>query len=394
MLPRLLYLSDVLAESTYSGSALIYRLLETYPPGRLLVVETTHGTSKPERRLRGVDYACLSVGSNRWAHTRFHEWWALWQSLRAPSWMLRAPEVMQGFVPDAVLTVAHGHAWVAAAAYADRQGLPLHLIVHDDWPRMVTLPGPFTNRVDCQFGRTYRSAASRLCVSPWMAEFYEQRYGATGRLMLPSRAVAARTFEAPPERLRHQGPGLTLGLAGSIRAAEHFTLLRTLARGLQPSGGRVLVFGPVTSEDAVAAGLREPNIQWGGLLESGELVDRLRADVDVLLVPMSFAAADAANMQVNFPSKLAEYTAVGLPILIVGPGYSSAARWARDYPGVAELVESAEPAAVLAALRRLATEPEYRVQLASRALEVGASLFSHEAAWDVFADALSHPETR
>lgn len=394
VLPRLLYLSDVLAESSYSGSALVFRLLESYPADRLLVVETSQGRSNPQRRLRGVRYEGLRVGSARLAHTRFHEWWALWQMMRAPAWMLRAPEALRDFEPDALLTVPHGYAWVSAAAYAKRKGLPLHLIVHDDWPRMVTLPRPFTNLVDHQFGQVYRSAASRLCVSPWMAELYEQQYGIAGSVMLPSRAQDARTFAAPPERLREQGRGLTLALAGTIRSAEHFTLIGTLARGLQASGGRVLVFGPVTPAQGEAAGVREPNVEWCGLLESGLLIDRMRAEVDVLVVPMAFAAADAANMQINFPSKLTDYTAAGLPILIVGPGYSSAVRWAKDHHGVAEVVESAEPDAILKVLHKLTAEPEYRWQLAVRALEVGARQFSHAAAWEVFTGALSSPGSR
>ena len=75
-------------------------------------------------------------------------------------------------------------------------------------------------------------------------------------------------------------------------------------------------------------GLDLPNIRLGGLLKSDELLRRLRADADVLFVPMSFAADDHDNMRMGFPSKLTDYTAVGLPLLIAGPADCSAVRWA------------------------------------------------------------------
>ena len=90
-LPALLYFSDVFAESSYSGALLIYRLLETYPPDRLFVIETSHARSAPARRLRGVTYAGVEAGNGRWATSRLHAWWSLWMTLRAASWAGQVP---------------------------------------------------------------------------------------------------------------------------------------------------------------------------------------------------------------------------------------------------------------------------------------------------------------
>ena len=84
-LPRLLYLGDVPVESSYHGSALLYRLLETYPPDRLMVIETGSIPSEARRRLMGVAYQTLRAGGTRWFNTRFHAWWSLWLSLKSPS---------------------------------------------------------------------------------------------------------------------------------------------------------------------------------------------------------------------------------------------------------------------------------------------------------------------
>ena len=104
-----------------------------------------------------------------------------------------------------------------------------------------------------------------------------------------------------------------------------------------------------------------------GLLPSRELVETLREVADVLLLPMSFVAADQPNMTISFPSKLTDYTSAGLPLLIFGPEYCSAVRWARDNPGVAEIVSTDSSEAAQAALARLANDANYRQRLAEAA---------------------------
>ena len=115
----------------------------------------------------------------------------------------------------------------------------------------------------------------------------------------------------------------------------------------------------------------------------------MRDEADVLLVPMSFDPADAANMRVCFPSKLVDYTAVGLPLLICGPEYSSAVQWARRYPGVAEVIGSPDQAAVEHALDKLAANPAHRLRNWRCGRSRSATqLFSHQAAWATLTDTL------
>jgi hypothetical protein len=123
------------------------------------------------------------------------------------------------------------------------------------------------------------------------------------------------------------------------------------------------------------------------LLSSSELLTRLREDADALFVPMSFDPSDRANMEMAFPSKLADYTATGLPLLIYGPAYCSAVTWAHENPGVSEVVES-EPA-LSPAIERLATDSDHRVNLGKRALEVGRQYFSHTHVQESFYQCIS-----
>ena len=324
-------------------------------------------------------------------HTRFHGWYSAWLSSRSPARAATIPSLLEGFAPDAVLTVAHGHLWVTAAEFAERHRLPLHFIVHDDWPRVARVPRLFTDRIDGQFGHVYRCASSRLCVSPFMAEEYRRRYGALGRVLYPSRGKDARPFDGPSERLREQGRGIVCVFAGTINTPDYVRLLRTLAACLEQHQGRLLIFGPLTADQATRDGLDKPNIELRGLLDSNDLIGRLRAEADVLFVPMSFAATDRPNMEISFPSKLTDYTAVGLPLLIVGPPYCAAARWACENPGVAELVDTDDMGALGAAIQHLTDSPEHRVRLATAAVSVGGRCFSHASAQEQLFEALRQP---
>ncbi len=372
-------------ENTYHGSALIYRLLSGYPAERLVILESNLHPSQPERRVPNVPYHDVRMGSGRLQHTRLHRYhnaalflWAAFGSMAAVNAQLNA------FRPQAILTVTHGQLWLQAARYARRHQLPLHLIHHDDWPSVAGLPAVFAGLLNRRFGEVYRQAVSRACVSPHMEQEYRRRYHAAGMVSYPSRAAHQEPASQITVRDSQQ---MTVAFAGTINTQGYVQLLRELAVQLQAVGGSLLIYGPENPAAAAASGLDLDNISLKGFVPSQELPARLRAEADVLFVPMSFAEADRPNMQMGFPSKLADYTAVGLPLLICGPEYCSASVWARENPGVAELATSSDHLHV--AVHRL-TAAEHRQHLARQALLVGARYFGAAAAKSVFIGALTN----
>jgi glycosyltransferase involved in cell wall biosynthesis len=207
-------------------------------------------------------------------------------------------------------------------------------------------------------------------------------------VLYPSRAKDYSMISAPVLRSRAGGAGLVFAYAGSVNYKNYRDLLRMLAEALEKSGSQLVVFGPVTEPKAAAFGLRRSNITFGGLLPSAQLLERLKNEADVMFLAMSFASQDRQNMEISFPSKLTDYTLTGLPLLIVGPNYCSAVRWAKENPGVAEVVETVDRASLQAAVDRLVENVAFRQQLAARALEVGRTYFSHETAQATFLSAL------
>ncbi|HEX7773448.1 MAG TPA: glycosyltransferase [Pyrinomonadaceae bacterium] len=376
MFPWLLYVSDVPVEASYHGSALLHRLLSDYPHDRLTVIETAI-ESDPARRLPKVNYISHPIGKARWLNTRFHPYAAAWFTYAGKRHAATIVQSMNGAGFESVLTVAHGFGWLAAADIASRRKVPLHLIVHDDWPRLAGVAPWFRQKLDDRFATVYRQAQSRLCVSPAMSRFYEERYGEPSHVIYPSRTANCPNFDAPPA---NNNKPFTIAFAGTINSSGYIQALTALQNALKPVDGRLLIFGPNQF------GLNDPNTENRGLVSSSELLTLLREEAHVLFVPMSFDDRDRVNMQMAFPSKLADYTATGLPLLIYGPTYCSAVVWARENPGVAEVVET--EANLSNAVARIAN-PDMRIALGRRALDVGREYFTHDRAQQIFHQCIS-----
>ena len=160
-LPHLLYLGDVPVEVSYHGSALLYRLLQNYPPERLRVVEGNLRSSLVERRLIGVSYRTVKVGWARPLYTRFSRWAHLSYSFAAP-WRAGAVRKTLGdFQPEAVLSVTHDLLWLTGACYAQNAALPLHLVGHGDLPTIAPVPERFRPWLNRDFGHAYRQSGWR-----------------------------------------------------------------------------------------------------------------------------------------------------------------------------------------------------------------------------------------
>lgn len=375
MWPRLLYVGDVPVESTYHGSALLHRLLVDYPG--LTVLET--GTpSQVERRVPGARYVSFPLDGSRWLRTRFHPYAVVWFTNRGSRNNHALAVTLNGSGFDCILTVAHGFGWLAAANLARTRNVPLHLIIHDDWPRAAQVPPAFRNWFDKKFAQVYRQAQSRLCVSSSMERAYEKRYGATGDVLYPMRAATAPDFAEPPPRLAKNDHQFTVAFAGTINSPGYVRALITLHDVLARINGRLLIFGPHE--------LDLPNITICGLLPSPELISRLRDEADALFVPMSFDATERSNMEMSFPSKLTDYTAVGVPLLIYGPSYCSAVGWAKENRGVAEVVAAENELGE--AVQRLADDPQHRIELGKSALQTGKQYFAHHKVQEVFTRAI------
>jgi hypothetical protein len=222
-----------------------------------------------------------------------------------------------------------------------------------------------------------------------MVEEFSRRYGAPGDVLYPSRASDALVFDEPPDALIGPCEPFTVVFFGTIYV-EYARALQRLAIALRGINGRILAFGPKPYA-SVNEFLNEPNISYQGMLSSTELIRRCREQAHALFVPMSYRLHDRHNMEVSFPSKLADCTATGLPLIIDGPDYCSAVRWARENAGVSEIVTDESVDGLKAVVQNL-QNPQIRLRFAREAIRCGKEYFAHDRAYATLVRHLCHAQ--
>ncbi len=385
---RLAYIGDVPVENTRAGAVQLYRLLSGHPPDRLWVLESSVAGERLGPRLAGVRYDRFSAGWNRLQHTRFRSTYAAALFRIAPYLAGRLSRMLRGWNPQAVLTVAHGYSWLTAAAVATKLKVPLHLIVHDDPVHSMGLAATTADAAEAAFARVYRGAETRLCVSPAMALLYKNRYGVDGDVLYPVRDKNTQTFNEPPVRLLETDRPLVFAYAGSVSSAAYADSITKLADVLERLGHQLLYISDWDAARLRQHRLDRPHVRVVPSVPAGSLISTLRAQADVLFVPMSFDAADDWNVKISFPSKLTDYTAAGLPLLIWGPPHCSAVIWAEQNPGSAQLAIEPTSASLAAAVSALIADPARRFELGRGAIRAGSKYFSQVNDQGVFRSVL------
>jgi glycosyltransferase involved in cell wall biosynthesis len=100
-----------------------------------------------------------------------------------------------------------------------------------------------------------------------------------------------------------------------------------------------------------------------------EDVARVLAEADIAFLPLSFKSEMRHVVETSLPTKIAEYLAAGLPILVHAPSSSTVARYCREN-GCGLVVDEPDDAALRDALVRLRNDLALRRNLSARALVV------------------------
>lgn len=327
--PRILMISDEGPQTGTAGGLLLHRLLADHPADRLRVIARyvpTLGDPLP-----GVVYHPLTPPWQRFEKSRFNR---LKRSLRAfgcvpPVSPARLDALVGDFQPEVVLCVMqHAAFYDTAARYARARKLPLVVIVHDinddfepvlPWARTAAL------KRDAAF---YRQAARRFCVSPEMAAYCENRYGAAGDVLYPNRSSGLRPAPPdPPRELRTPGR-LTIGFAGNLGYGYGRELCRLLP-ALRASGSRLVIYARDPGPDCSALAEATDCVELRGFKPASEAWSGIQRDCDAVWLAYPVPAGEFERLyRHHFPSKLPEYLALGLPVIVTGPSYATGVHWA------------------------------------------------------------------
>jgi glycosyltransferase involved in cell wall biosynthesis len=102
----------------------------------------------------------------------------------------------------------------------------------------------------------------------------------------------------------------------------------------------------------------------------------VQKEADAVILPYSRDPVHERLYRTHFPSKLPEYLALGMPVLMSGPDYAAGVAWAASHPQAALRLPDDDPEKLRAALEELESDPELRASLARGALAEGERKFA------------------
>jgi len=386
--PRLLLLSDEGPQLRTAGGILLYRLFQKYPPDRMRVIERHVEPGLTRLQCR---YESLTTPWRRFEQSRFNRWK---RSARAfdlvPKVSLRKiDELLAGFQPEVVLCVMqHACYYDTALDFAKKRGLPLVAIVHDvneQFEPVLTWALAAARRRDAAF---YRYASRRLCISPEMEAFCAELYGAKGDVMYPNRSEELRPRPFSESETLKIAERLSVGFVGNLNYGYGDELLRLLPTFRAAAASLVLFSGPPSGRCAELLQATDC-VSFRGFAPPMEAWAAIQAECDAVILPYPESPGHLERLyRHHFPSKLPEYLALGMPVIVTGPEYATGVKWAQRNPNAAAVWISSDLSVFVEILRSLRNFPEQRVALAKSGYEIGMRDFEPNAIRSQFMDQL------
>lgn len=374
---RILVLSPAIPETRYAGSLLLYRLLEKHASSRLLIVGPK---PHPASRLLNCEYKVLPPRAiAKLNRTRFA---VLKRSIEAFGMIdklsVRAAQNRLGsFQPDVVVTVMEQLAYAdLAMRFCKSTGLPLVLIVHDLLAHFEPVYRLARSAQERHYRSIYNFAAERLCISPGLRDCLRLMYGSDGDVLYPSRSETTSPRVISETANLKRGPNLTLGYAGGL-GYGYGEQIHAILPILERSGVRLRIYSRDDFRHDSSA------LEYAGYAPPEETWERIKTQCDATLLVYTWSPVYRDLYQTHFPSKLPEYVALGLPMLVVGPGYAAGVAWSIQHPGTALVVTDPAETALAEALQSL-YDPEVRRRLVTESFAAGDAEFSPAKIRDAF----------
>jgi glycosyltransferase involved in cell wall biosynthesis len=178
----------------------------------------------------------------------------------------------------------------------------------------------------------------------------------------------------------------TLGYAGSLSYGYGDTV-KNLCSVLEGSNIRLNYYG--RKDENLLGSFSSDVVAQRGFSSPPELLwQKVQAECDAVILPYSFNEGFRPLYSTHFPSKLPEYLALNMPVIVFGPTYATGMRWALQNPDAAIAVSEPQPARWLVILRRLAASEADRLSLAARAIEAGKRDFCPDKLKQIFTIAI------
>lgn len=320
-MPRLLYIGQTPKEGTGSPVIILRHLLRLAEHGWTISVIGDDALDTSACVRQGWNVAQLPL--RRWWWPPFRPQHSLLRSFR--TWLLgRECRRLAGEPrPDAVLSYLAAHADFlpeVAAHFARQTGCPLTLLVHDD---ACAFTQSMAEKESLRKRHAWILRQAHRCwfVSPELAQAYDLPEKERRVLWpIPEGGLSSAPAPAPSSAQPR------VYYAGFVWPPQ-YPLLAKIARCFQDVGVRLVLLTRESPE--LLSFLKSEPADWIKPFPTNrEALAHLAAQADGLLISYTESTAEMPWIATSFPSKLIEYSHLGLPCAIVAPTDSSVGRWA------------------------------------------------------------------
>ena len=337
------------------------------------MVEAGAEASEPEQRLVGIEYVRWRFSLDRLERTRFTHLHARWVKLAL---VLRAQSLQRLALisrNDLLVTIAHDFVWLPAVECAHRAGAPSAVFVHDEWVELYGERFRSKRQAAELYAEQLHKASQVFAVSDGMQRHLKMTYGVESEVFLPPRRQSAKRVsfqEKPTDR------PFCFAYCGQLWKG-YWETLRHLAAVGQQRGWELDIYTDEAGRRVV--GTEFSNVRVNPFLPEEDLVAHLAQKADALVVALPFDEGARRMMETMFSSKLAEYTATELLIVIIGPAHAQMIQWARA-AGCFLAIEELNDELISREITRIVEDADKRRAMGRASADLGAAMFSAKRA--------------
>jgi glycosyltransferase involved in cell wall biosynthesis len=130
-------------------------------------------------------------------------------------------------------------------------------------------------------------------------------------------------------------------------------------------------------------------VTYCGYAAAEETWNKVKAECDAMILFYCWPESGyEKDYSVHFPSKLPEYLALGMPVLIIGPEYATGVKWGLSNSNAAMVVTENNPLAWINAFNQLKESVSLRQALSQGAVVAGSRDFAPMAIRQQFLNAV------
>nr|WP_281270126.1 glycosyltransferase [Roseimicrobium gellanilyticum] len=259
--------------------------------------------------------------------------------------------------PDGILMVFNGSRLSHWSWVANKLRIPMGVIVYDLRELWADTPKE-RRRMHADTRGTLKRASILWFVSEELRAEYLRRVPELDPALCHILPPIPGRIEVPTPGWRQEFTDCTtITFAGGLKSSNH-DVFRALMSEMRTSAGRLVI---ITQEKRLAS-LRQELQDYHDVLELRAIpqnppdgIKWAAANSTCLLVHYSFDTSAEELSLTSFPSKLLEYSHLGLPILIAAPANTTVGKWAKKVNWPLWL-DSLESARIQEALERLKHE--------------------------------------